>query len=890
MLKKLSLAMFIIMAVLMYSTCPADTVRPVWTASRITNVPDVTSLANGGDWLEASSFSGLTCFGTALMSINQPIFWVGYDDTGLYIAFRVPRNGTYPFLAATTNRDGGVWNDDAVEVFLDPNQTRSIYYQLIVAANGTIYDAKGRESGWNGKWTIKTAESESAWAAVCSIPFTELEAIKPEINAKWGLNVAVDRTINQRPSNGLTSEEQLITWSLTASTLHEPQSFGTLVFGNDKPFKLAIKPEKHWKAVKIPSADVPSPTVLSITDSLGKPVDSYSLKPGNSLDITTKQLNPGKYGLTISAGPAGSESGLLKGSFQVTEGFESQISYLFTNKQLLIKVANADSSKDMSAIKADVCGEKGNVITSVVIDMDPQTGRGIAKSQPITLVDGIYTVVFKDNRTGIKLSEKKWSFPGKPKWLGTTAGKIDNNWLPKPWTPVKVTTGKNFSVSLWGRDYHFGKIGLIDSVISSGNELLAAPMSLVANTNGTRLAWNQKECKVTSKGQGAVSFVSTSEAKGIKVICKAKTEFDGFIQLDFSITSTKPDVSLDNLVLDIPFKRQFATLFHSFPRHTVWAGVDMNDFNAGLAPSKYWNSFFLPHVWLGNEDKGLQWLCESAKGWRPADPNKAIEIIPESSKTTLRLNVIGKNTRIGNGLKYTFMFQASPIKPMSSERYYMGYSHVGGYGMEKQPYGPQNTAAVTYPLKGNLDTAKGTVEITVTPDFDSMDSASRNADLFYVQWPADKRLEPDNLICLYWNQDDKGMREVTRDKGLYTRTNGAQFPWKPGEVHTVALVWGGKADGVYVDGKLESAGMPGALLPNVSVEGGVITLGGPFTNFNVRQIKISSVSKSAEQLGKGSEIFKADDTTLLLDRFDNIKMLGKTRISTPIKSAYGNPD
>jgi len=89
-----------------------------------------------------------------------------------------------------------------------------------------------------------------------------------------------------------------------------------------------------------------------------------------------------------------------------------------------------------------------------------------------------------------------------------------------------------------------------------------------------------------------------------------------------------------------------------------------------------WHSVFLPHIWIGDEDKGLQWLCESDEGWRPSDAARAIEVLPQGKTTVVRLNIIGKPTRLDKPRDYTFAFEASPVKPMLPDRYKLHYAHA----------------------------------------------------------------------------------------------------------------------------------------------------------------------------------------------------------------------
>ena len=68
-----------------------------------------------------------------------------------------------------------------------------------------------------------------------------------------------------------------------------------------------------------------------------------------------------------------------------------------------------------------------------------------------------------------------------PPWQGTMLGTEDT--VPPPWTaPVSADA----SFACWGREYSLGGGGLVTSVRSGGEELLADPVSV--ELNGKQLA------------------------------------------------------------------------------------------------------------------------------------------------------------------------------------------------------------------------------------------------------------------------------------------------------------------------------------------------------------------------------------------------------------------
>lgn len=293
------------------------------------------------------------------------------------------------------------------------------------------------------------------------------------------------------------------------------------------------------------------------------------------------------------------------------------------------------------------------------------------------LLPGKYMVLLLDSTSGETLKIIYIDISAAPKWVGTRVGSFDDNWVPKPWTPLELISTKQLQVKCWGRKYTFGPSG-IDSIQASGAELLASPMLWSATISGQSINWKPELVNVLKKAGGAIEFASTQSAEGARLKCSGRIEFDGFVKLDFQIESVKTPVTIDNLTVEIPFISKHATLMHYYPKVPVWyGGVSMKGINCGSVPAGGWKSVFIPHVWIGDEDRGLQWLCESDENWNPADPDKSLELLPEVNTTTLRLNLIGKPVLLNKPRNYTFGFEASPVKPMPADKHEWHYAGVG---------------------------------------------------------------------------------------------------------------------------------------------------------------------------------------------------------------------
>ncbi|MCK5801672.1 MAG: hypothetical protein KAI66_02515, partial [Lentisphaeria bacterium] len=109
-------------------------------------------------------------------------------------------------------------------------------------------------------------------------------------------------------------------------------------------------------------------------------------------------------------------------------------------------------------------------------------------------------------------------------------------------------------------------------------------------------------------------------------------------------------------MLEIPVPKQVATWYRN-PTCADWAGEALEE------------DRFLPYGWLGNEERGLSWFMESEANWRVADGQRYISLQPEGEAIVVRLHLISKPTRIEQDLKYTFGFEATPVRPLGTDLY-----------------------------------------------------------------------------------------------------------------------------------------------------------------------------------------------------------------------------
>lgn len=272
----------------------------------------------------------------------------------------------------------------------------------------------------------------------------------------------------------------------------------------------------------------------------------------------------------------------------------------------------------------------------------------------------------------------KFQLLSKPKWLNSQAGITEK--VLSPWTPIEI---KGKTVSCWGRIYDFSQSLFPVRIETANKSILFSPISLNCKLNGKDISYKKCRSSVRSKSKAKVILQSSAESDGIEFRTNSLIEYDGMIKIDL-ILSPKKKITVDNLILRIPLKKEYATLYHFWPqgegKDELLQSITQN---SGALPENGMQLPFKPFVWLGNEEGGLSWFSESDKGWNNENSKKAITITPTSEKIILNIILIDKPIQIDSSLEYTFGLQATPVKPFPENWREWKICHGAYYGMEK---------------------------------------------------------------------------------------------------------------------------------------------------------------------------------------------------------------
>ena len=179
----------------------------------------------------SATVTGLWEAGDPKFAATAATVQVCHDAQNLYVAYRVPAPADVPATAKVTEHDGGVWNDDCIELFLDPMR-RLGFRQILVNAIGTVADGRsepgsgGFDMSWESRARVETARDGAGYRVEMAVPFTSLGDPPRTAGTVWGANF----TREGASCGGLS------TWAPVGKSFSTPERFGLLIFESRKAY------------------------------------------------------------------------------------------------------------------------------------------------------------------------------------------------------------------------------------------------------------------------------------------------------------------------------------------------------------------------------------------------------------------------------------------------------------------------------------------------------------------------------------------------------------------------------------------------------------------------------------------------------------------------------
>ena len=198
-------------------------VRRVKAIEHLDSPPDVDGVLNDTAWQKLVPITHLGDDGGNISSMGGTEIYLGHDENNVYVAVRCFETDTANIRTSVQEHDGPTYSDDNLWFFFDVNYDLETYYQLIVNADGIVFDRScsfvdgsvNTVLEWNGPWEIRSGREQNAWTLEMRIPKNELA---PYSNERWGFNF---RRLQ-------TSTASAAYWTLPFG--HTPGNFGVIEF------------------------------------------------------------------------------------------------------------------------------------------------------------------------------------------------------------------------------------------------------------------------------------------------------------------------------------------------------------------------------------------------------------------------------------------------------------------------------------------------------------------------------------------------------------------------------------------------------------------------------------------------------------------------------------
>ncbi|MBN1863857.1 MAG: carbohydrate-binding family 9-like protein, partial [Victivallales bacterium] len=125
--------------------------------------------------------------------------WMAWDDDALYLAVEFDEPEMDKLKLTAVKRDDNAWADDAVEFFLSARGFPDEYLQIVVNADGVVFDGIKKETApatdidVDMPVTVKSTKLADGWQAEMKIPYDGFDEKPPKLGDVWRVNIIRNR-------------------------------------------------------------------------------------------------------------------------------------------------------------------------------------------------------------------------------------------------------------------------------------------------------------------------------------------------------------------------------------------------------------------------------------------------------------------------------------------------------------------------------------------------------------------------------------------------------------------------------------------------------------------------------------------------------------------------
>jgi hypothetical protein len=201
-------------------------------AVRLATPPAIDGVIGPDEYADAPYAGDFRAVARPAVGDKPTRFCLGYDDEMLYMAAVAVADqpGTFPRIVR--GRDGPLWEDNSMELFIDANHDHASYHHFIANLVGDRYDGLGgKEHGtfgdaaWNAEWETAAKTHEDRFVIEFAIPFRELGIDPPKAGDVMGLHVGRTRSVE-----ATGDKKEYTGWAIVYINFHQVTHFGDVTF------------------------------------------------------------------------------------------------------------------------------------------------------------------------------------------------------------------------------------------------------------------------------------------------------------------------------------------------------------------------------------------------------------------------------------------------------------------------------------------------------------------------------------------------------------------------------------------------------------------------------------------------------------------------------------
>jgi hypothetical protein len=707
--------------------------HPTWRIAKLAKPPVIDGVIRPEEYAGVPAITGMVTYGehqSIVAEMQEVIWYVGYDDTHLYISMHSPHpKGTWPKARIKEMDNGEILWDDHTEIQIATQGRQKIaapgkgFYKIMNNANGFVSDewfyngTPGTEKSWSIGGDYKCTVTETYWDMEMSVSldaFREkkldgkswvlqlLRADNPGgvyfagwVGATWmswgsfgevvfdpaapvfrflRTGEVAKGTLNLGfEARGRGDAETPVTVTVTAT---DPK--GTVLYTEQRRQPVGAKTVAFDMKKQIAWPDTGT-SHLRITATMpgadGAPAVLYDTDiPVKSLAPPTawaSRVDPWLKQKPVSGQPAWRFA--YWPSYGVAEAridtdFFGMDAAKLAAKRFEVSIARKGGGDQVARQTAPVANKAGHLLFTPG-DLPP--GEYVAT---ITLLGEHGKAVFTGTR-----EFRRTKYP----WEGNTLGTEDIV-LP-PYKPIEVVDNDPQAPVLKPvlREITAGITGLPAKIRAAGGagmeDILTAPIAFDVQHDRPARGLLPAGLTVKKKSPTQVHLEAVNPLGSIPSTLKATMAYDGWWDVQLIIPAD-PTVTVRRLTLVLPLWKAADTIYVQRGNDGFAFGNKMGAIPAGtgvvwdsskLGSDKHlrdtWGTF-APIAYAGTGDKGLWWFAEECRDWTLNPDLPAIQYIRTDKGVELRINIIAAPTTLDRERTIHFALLADPVKKQADER------------------------------------------------------------------------------------------------------------------------------------------------------------------------------------------------------------------------------